>query len=81
MKIRSVGKMQDRKRELPEKGRTVGVNLPNDLVERLHLEAVRSGVTLREVVCSALNAYIPRSLKCITTQTEKIVKDARDDPD
>lgn len=59
---------KDRKHSLPAKGRTVGVNLPNDLIDRLHLDAVRRGVTVRELVVNALNSYIPRSLKCVADE-------------
>jgi hypothetical protein len=48
------------------RGRNVGVNLPDDLIDRVHLDAIRRGISVRQLFCDALNSYAPRDLRCVT---------------
>ncbi len=49
-----------------ERGRVVGVNLPVALIEKIHLDAVRRGVPVRELIHDALTAYIPSNIRVTT---------------
>jgi hypothetical protein len=59
---------RDRKSKLPERGRCIAINLPDPLIDRLRLDAVRKGVTQREIVVAALDHYIPKNLRCVSDE-------------
>lgn len=55
----------DSKSRIPE--RVMAVKVPEDLLMRLHLEAVRSERTLRQCVIDALDDHLPQRIEIITS--------------
>lgn len=46
------------------------VKLPTDLVGRLHLEAARSGSTIRSLVVSALDSHLPKNIRIVAGESD-----------